>query len=166
MVPHRSTNWARQCLTSLSRREAVLSLLYGTTWLSRQFETIYTHLFINYNYKVTHISTLVFIPTLLYPAPSSLLNIYIHTKTHTDRPSGMTTYCWLCIIVPSIRWPFLVNKIDLQTIGHISTNIKKNYSVPGVLESPPPILGGSHMLGLGSWDQHVGFGWFVVWPYH
>ena len=26
MVPHRSTNLARQCLTSLSRREAVLSL--------------------------------------------------------------------------------------------------------------------------------------------
>ena len=29
MVPHRSTNQARQCLTSLSRQEAVLSLLYG-----------------------------------------------------------------------------------------------------------------------------------------
>ena len=29
VVPHRSTNQARQCLTSLSRREAVLSLLYG-----------------------------------------------------------------------------------------------------------------------------------------
>lgn len=28
VVPHRSTNWARQCLTSLSRREAVLSLWY------------------------------------------------------------------------------------------------------------------------------------------
>ena len=26
VVPHRSTNLARQCLTSLSRREAVLSL--------------------------------------------------------------------------------------------------------------------------------------------
>eukprot|EP00985_Skeletonema_marinoi_P001640 scaffold661_cov164-Skeletonema_marinoi.AAC.1 len=29
VVPHRSTNLARQCLTSLSRREAVLSLWYG-----------------------------------------------------------------------------------------------------------------------------------------
>ena len=29
MVPHRSTNQARQCLTSLSRREAVLSLWFG-----------------------------------------------------------------------------------------------------------------------------------------
>ena len=29
VVPHRSTNWTRQCLTSLSRREAVFSLLYG-----------------------------------------------------------------------------------------------------------------------------------------
>ena len=29
MVPHRSTNRARACLTSLSRREAVLSCWYG-----------------------------------------------------------------------------------------------------------------------------------------
>ena len=29
VVPHRSTNSTRQCLTSLSRREAVLSLWYG-----------------------------------------------------------------------------------------------------------------------------------------
>jgi len=28
-VPHRSTNRARQCLTSQSERDAVLSLLYG-----------------------------------------------------------------------------------------------------------------------------------------
>ena len=33
VVPHRSTNLARQCLTSLSRREAVLSLWYGRSWL-------------------------------------------------------------------------------------------------------------------------------------
>jgi hypothetical protein len=29
VVPHRSTNLARRCLTSLSRREAVLSSWYG-----------------------------------------------------------------------------------------------------------------------------------------
>ena len=29
VVPHRSTNQARTCLTSLSRREAVLSCWYG-----------------------------------------------------------------------------------------------------------------------------------------
>ena len=29
VVPHRSTNRARQCLTSQSERDAVLSLLYG-----------------------------------------------------------------------------------------------------------------------------------------
>ena len=29
VVPHRSTNQARRCLTSLSRREAVLSTWYG-----------------------------------------------------------------------------------------------------------------------------------------
>jgi hypothetical protein len=32
VVPHRSTNRARQCLTSLSRREAVLSLWYGRSY--------------------------------------------------------------------------------------------------------------------------------------
>ena len=42
MVPHRSTNQARRCLTSLSRREAVLSLLYGTTCLQTHFLSIYT----------------------------------------------------------------------------------------------------------------------------
>jgi hypothetical protein len=35
VVPHRSTNRARRCLTSLSRREAVLSSLYGRSWLFR-----------------------------------------------------------------------------------------------------------------------------------
>ena len=29
VVPHRSTNWARRCLTSQSERDAVLSSLYG-----------------------------------------------------------------------------------------------------------------------------------------
>ena len=37
VVPHRSTNWARQCLTSLSRREAVLSLWYGRSCMLKQF---------------------------------------------------------------------------------------------------------------------------------
>jgi hypothetical protein len=36
VVPHRSTNLARQCLTSLSRREAVLSLWYGRSWRERR----------------------------------------------------------------------------------------------------------------------------------
>jgi hypothetical protein len=33
VVPHRSTNQARTCLTSLSRREAVLSCWYGRSLL-------------------------------------------------------------------------------------------------------------------------------------
>ena len=33
VVPHRSTNTARACLTSLSGREAVLSCLYGRSCL-------------------------------------------------------------------------------------------------------------------------------------
>ena len=37
VVPHRSTNLARLCLTSLSRREAVLSQWYGRSW-SRETE--------------------------------------------------------------------------------------------------------------------------------
>ena len=37
VVPHRSTNRARTCLTSLSRREAVLSCWYGRSCLSRDY---------------------------------------------------------------------------------------------------------------------------------
>ena len=40
VVPHRSTNLARWCLTSLSRREAVLSSLYGRSWYYTPLTTI------------------------------------------------------------------------------------------------------------------------------
>ena len=43
VVPHRSTNRARQCLTSLSRREAVLSLWFGRSRHTPSFVTSYTH---------------------------------------------------------------------------------------------------------------------------
>ena len=42
VVPHRSTNLARQCLTSLSRREAVLSLWYGRSWHDWSIQTIWS----------------------------------------------------------------------------------------------------------------------------
>ena len=42
VVPRRSTNLARQCLTSLSRREAVLSLWYGRSYYHRGMQTLYT----------------------------------------------------------------------------------------------------------------------------
>ena len=51
VVPHRSTNLARQCLTSLSSREAILSLWYGRScrigtihlslYLSESFLSVY-----------------------------------------------------------------------------------------------------------------------------
>ena len=40
VVPHRSTNLARRCLTSLSRREAVLSSWYGRSCLYVQILNI------------------------------------------------------------------------------------------------------------------------------
>ena len=40
VVPHRSTNLARRCLTSLSRREAVLSSWYGRSWQSCDLQNI------------------------------------------------------------------------------------------------------------------------------
>ena len=48
VVPHRSTNLARQCLTSLSRREAVLSLWCGRSWILSYFLKIIklTYIFI------------------------------------------------------------------------------------------------------------------------
>lgn len=42
VVPHRSTNRARRCLTSLSRREAVLSSWYGRSWFQSCFTRIHT----------------------------------------------------------------------------------------------------------------------------
>jgi hypothetical protein len=36
VVPHRSTNLAGRCLTSQSGRDAVLSSLYGRSWLLSQ----------------------------------------------------------------------------------------------------------------------------------
>ena len=41
VVPHRSTNLARSCLTSLSRREAVWSWLYGRSYQTRGTIRIY-----------------------------------------------------------------------------------------------------------------------------
>ena len=43
VVPHRSTNLARQCLTSLSRREAVLSLWYGRSCTRRRKKNLYSN---------------------------------------------------------------------------------------------------------------------------
>ena len=40
VVPHRSTNQARTCLTSLSRREAVLSCWYGRSHCEMQKQLV------------------------------------------------------------------------------------------------------------------------------
>ena len=45
VVPHRSTNRARACLTSLSRREAVLSCWYGRSQQSKKFNN---HILLTY----------------------------------------------------------------------------------------------------------------------
>lgn len=42
VVPHRSTNRARACLTSLSRREAVLSCWYGRSRVEATKIILYT----------------------------------------------------------------------------------------------------------------------------
>lgn len=42
MVPHRSTNLARRCLTSLSRREAVLSSWYGRSCKTNTYPPSHT----------------------------------------------------------------------------------------------------------------------------
>jgi hypothetical protein len=43
VVPHRSTNQTRTCLTSLSRREAVLSCWYGRSQYFHYLPALYTH---------------------------------------------------------------------------------------------------------------------------
>ena len=49
VVPHRSTNLARSCLTSLSRREAVLSWLYGRSCLQHTHRHTHTHAYTTLN---------------------------------------------------------------------------------------------------------------------
>ena len=49
VVPHRSTNPTRQCLTSLSRREAVLSLWYGRSCHSSIPAPLHTLLKLNHS---------------------------------------------------------------------------------------------------------------------
>ena len=41
MVPHHITNWAQRCLIALSRREEILSLLYGCSFQRRKLWNIY-----------------------------------------------------------------------------------------------------------------------------
>ena len=49
VVPHRSTNQARRCLTSLSRREAVLSSWY--VWSFLPGRVILTYKFLPFNFS-------------------------------------------------------------------------------------------------------------------
>ena len=66
MVPHRSTNQARTCLTSLSRREAVLSCWYGR---SRCFVTPSRTYTLRFNentyYQPTQQFNTIHFPTLI-----------------------------------------------------------------------------------------------------
>ena len=65
VVPHRSTNQARTCLTSLSRREAVLSCWYGRSRNYHQTQSLQSH---------------ILLPTTLLLHP--LLLLYTSTKKH------------------------------------------------------------------------------------
>ena len=82
MVPHRSTNQARRCLTSLSRREAVLSSWYGRSCLhqtSMQYithtHTIHTNTH-TYTHKHVHSISNILCPT---PTPTYLIS-YLFTS--------------------------------------------------------------------------------------
>ena len=52
MVPHRSTNRARACLTSLSRREAVLSCWYGRSQCRLIFLHFYNDCILTYRISI------------------------------------------------------------------------------------------------------------------
>ncbi|KAL7475521.1 hypothetical protein ACHAW6_001432, partial [Cyclotella cf. meneghiniana] len=50
IVPHHNTSLARQCLTLLSRQEAVMLLRYGHSWFWRHFTFIKLFSFIDNEY--------------------------------------------------------------------------------------------------------------------
>ena len=69
VVPHRSTNQARRCLTSLSRREAVLSSWYGRSCPTQALLPIQSN-----TYQIRQAITLEREPRLEAVASKSLLN--------------------------------------------------------------------------------------------
>ena len=93
MVPHRSTNQARRCLTSLSRREAVLSSLYGRSYQQIAYQT-----YIYRTHTVTYYLIISFITNVLpyrnnqstfHAKPNTThthiyLPTYVHIETHTN----------------------------------------------------------------------------------
>ena len=62
VVPHRSTNTARACLTSLSGREAVLSCLYGRSWHHRPYRNIQPIATYSLNPFIAHYELLKLLP--------------------------------------------------------------------------------------------------------
>ena len=85
MVPHRSTNWTRQCLTSLSRREAVLSLLYGRSWSHVSLAT-YKHiilLYVHHNTDMYYTIITIYLRHHIYCLPTFYTFIDIITQRGT-----------------------------------------------------------------------------------
>ena len=93
VVPHRSTNRARQCLTSLSRREAVLSLWYGRSYPHQPLQHI--------QYAITIDKTL----TILYSYPhtpepltaiNSQINRHFNIKPYIILPPYVQDLAAIC----------------------------------------------------------------------
>ena len=108
VVPHRSTNQARGCLTSLSRREAVLSSWYGRSCLHQTSMQYITHTHtIHTQYTQIRTHTHINMYTL-YP-------IYYaqHQHIHTSYPtySPPTTYP-LFFLQPTIKLHILYTSIS------------------------------------------------------
>ena len=82
VVPHRSTNWARQCLTSQSRRDAVLSLLYGRSWHSSYYVRIINITLIAYTFTFTSTTITSWFRPQTLRNPSQSTRNWKHFKIH------------------------------------------------------------------------------------
>ena len=168
VVPHRSTNLARQCLTSLSRREAVLSLWYGRSWTYTTFLHIYT-LTLTLTLTLT-CTTHHYLPLgTVHPIHTSTIQLHYYTynpfqttqlqhvynKQHTSfsyRIAGIGTpdVVFLCCLprTSSIPvWHFQINiYLSHQTYSHLSlSNCNNGYFCQSYCQS----------LSVHSvWDKH------------
>ena len=105
VVPHRSTNLARTCLTSQSRRDAVLSCLYGR---SHQY-----HHNITLIYPTTHNNQSITQNTNTQPQTPIQLIQHTHHHTHIITYNSYNTPTIPSHIHPSLTTYFLFFCITL-----------------------------------------------------
>ena len=98
VVPHRSTNQARTCLTSLSRREAVLSCWYGRSYHINKHQTYINNPLQHSTFNIQHSS----LSSLLMPFVLLLNKQTLCSLSTTSTSTAILTFMFIT------TWDFLV----------------------------------------------------------